>query len=149
MTAPQPRALGALLKDGNSELHTLATAARTRLALREHVRRCLPPEFAPHVSAAELDASVLTVCMDNAAGATLLRYQLDDLRTRLAADGLRCHRIRVLVLPDAPTATAAPRAARQFEDSIRERLASTAASLEDGALRRAIQKLAHHRREPR
>lgn len=145
----RPRALGTLLSDGSNRLVSLATESKSRVALRERVRGCLPAAFAPQCSHAELEAGVLIVSVDNAAAATLLRYQLAELQTRLAKQGLPCDRIRVQVLPAVRLAAAPARTARVFEESVRQRLASTAASLEDGALRRSLQKLARHRGKPR
>lgn len=148
MTA-RPRALGTLLANHGTRLSALAAEASTRLALRERVRRCLPAAFAPQCSYAELEAGVLVVSLDSAAGATLLRYQLGELQARLAADGMTCNHLRVQVLPVTPPPKLTPPAARAFDESVRQRLEITAASLEDGALRRSIRNLAHHRRESR
>lgn len=148
MTA-QPRALATLLANHGTRLSALATEASTRLALRERVRRCLPAAFAPQCAHAELEAGVLVVSLDSAAGATLLRYQLGELQAKLAADGLSCRHIRVQILPVTPPPELTPPTARIFEESVRQRLEITAASLEDGALRRSIRNLARHRRESR
>lgn len=146
---PKPRVLGAMLSGGNARLTSLTAESRVRFSLRDHVRRCLPTAFAPRCSGAELEAGTLTVYMDSAANATVLRYQQRELQSRLAADGLTCDRIRVQVLPKVLPPAAAPRTAREFAESARRRLETTAASLEDGALRRSIQKLARGRDEPR
>lgn len=146
---PKPRALGSLLSGGNARLASLAAESRVRFGLRDHVRRCLPAAFAPRCSGAELETGVLTVYMDSAAGATLLRYQQRELQSRLAADGLTCDRIRVQVLPNVLPPAAPLRAVREFAESARQRLETTAAALEDGALRRSIQKLARGRGGPR
>lgn len=145
----RPRALGSWFAHGDSRIAALASESAARSALRERIRRCLPAAFAPQCSHAELEAGTLIVFMQSAAGATLLRYQLGELQTRLAAGGFTCSQIRVQVLPSVPQAAAAAPAVRVFEESVRQRLETTAASLEDGVLRRSIRNLARHRREPR
>lgn len=131
-----------LRSEAGGNLAALAAEARRRLQLRDQLRRILPPEFAPHCLGAESLAQTLVVYVDSAAVSALLHYRQADLLAAAARAGLRCTNLRMRVLPEAAPGTAAASPTRGLATDVRRILERAADTLEDGALARALRRLA-------
>lgn len=133
------------LLNGNAGLKHLTAAARELQQLHLQVCQQLPPSLSSHCLGVERQADTLFIYMDNAASATLLRYQQDRLLSQFSARRLTCKHIKVQVLPEPVSPPAPQSLSRSLPETVRSMLESTAAGLEDGRLRRSLQNLARGR----
>ncbi|MDE1984414.1 MAG: DUF721 domain-containing protein [Gammaproteobacteria bacterium] len=133
------------LLNGNAELRQLTASARHIQQLHAAVCRQLPASLSSHCVAAEQQADTLVIYMDNAANATLLRYQQQQLVAQLASLLPTCKHVQLRVLPQSVPAPQPQPATRTLSGAVRAMLENTAAALEDGALRRSLQNLARGR----
>lgn len=141
---PKSHSLKALL-NGNAELRQLTASARQLQQLHAAVCQQLPASVSSHCVAVERQADTLVIYMDNAANATLLRYQQQQLVAQLANLLPSCKQVQLRVLPQSAPAAQPRPVVRTLSDVVRAMLENTAAMLEDGALRRSLQNLARGR----
>lgn len=141
---PKSQSLKALLH-GNAELRQLTANVRQIRQMHAAVCRQLPASLSSHCVAAEQQGDTLIIYMDNAAHATLLRYQQQQLVLRLASLLPTCKHVQLRVLPQSAPAAQPRPASRTLSGAVRAMLENTAAALEDGALRRSLQNLARGR----
>lgn len=144
---PKSQSLKALLS-GNAELRQLTATARELQQLHATLCRLLPDSLRNHCLGVEQRTDTLIIYMDNAANATLIRYQQRQLLSQLAGSRLSCNHLQVRILPPPVPPPALKRVARTLPEPVRAMLQSTAAGLEDGPLSHALRNLAH-RRSPR
>ncbi|MDE2069981.1 MAG: DUF721 domain-containing protein [Gammaproteobacteria bacterium] len=144
---PKSQSLKALLS-GNAELRQLTATARELQQLHATVCRLLPESLRGHCLGVEQQADTLIIYMDNAANATLIRYQQRQLLSQLANLRRSCKHLKVRILPPAVPPPAPKRVSRTLPDPVRAMLQSTATGLEDGPLSRSLRNLAR-RRSPR
>ncbi|HKT31689.1 MAG TPA: DciA family protein [Gammaproteobacteria bacterium] len=144
---PKSQSLKALL-GGNAELRQLTATARELQQLHAAVCRLLPAALRGHCLGVEQQADTLILYMDNAANATLIRYQQRQLLSQLASLRLACKQLKARISPPAVPPPVPKRVSRTLPEPVRTMLQSTAAGLEDGPLSRALRNLAR-RRSPR
>lgn len=141
---PKSHSLKALL-NGNAELRQLTASARHIQQLHAAVCRQLPASLSSHCVAAEQQADTLIIYMDNAANATLLRYQQQQLVLQFTSLLPTCKHVQLRVLPQSAPAAQPRPVARTLSGAVRAMLENTAAAIENGALRRSLQNLARGR----
>ena len=96
----QLSSLKTLLAGGEGRLADIAREAARRTGLTRRITPHLPADLQPHVQHISVSAAgQATVTVDNAAWATRLRYEQQQLLDALAAEGLRATRIAIKVLP--------------------------------------------------
>jgi hypothetical protein len=148
MPVPKLNSLSDLMS--GTPLSRLEAEARRLSALREAVRRRLPPELAPWCLGAELHKDNLLIYMASSAAATSLRYRQQALLTAIGTDlGRSFNRLEVKVMPDPPLPPAPRPTPRILSEAVRRLLEQTAESVTDESLARSLQHLARHRRRPR
>ncbi|MGA9854418.1 MAG: DciA family protein [Gammaproteobacteria bacterium] len=145
MAASNLHSLNSWLTGNNSQIKRLTVEAQQLIHLRDTVRRQLPPALAPHCIGAQHEAGVLVIYMDSAATATPVRYQQQDLLSKLAAAGLNCQSLKVQVLPDPPTLPAPKAPPYTLSNTVRRILETTASQLAEGSLKNSLQHLARNR----
>lgn len=141
---PKSQSLKALLS-GDAGLRQLTATARELQQLHATVCRLLPDFLRSHCLGVEQQADTLVIYMDNAANATLIRYQQRQLLSQLASRRLSCQHLKVRILPPAVAPPTPTRVSRSLPESVRAMLQSTAAGLEDGPLSRSLHNLARRR----
>lgn len=124
----------------------LLAHARHLEAVREAIARQLPGDLAEGWQLARCGADALVLTTDSAARATRLRYSRKRLLDAMEqALGMRAQHLTVKILPPAPLRQDPPRRA-QLSPAAAEVLRQTAQTMEDGALRRALVRLAQRAR---
>lgn len=131
------------LVTGSGGLNGMLEHARALGQLREQLARQLPADLNEGWQLARLDRELMVVTVDSPARATRLRYgQAALLHAALAATGTRPRTLKVKVAPAVRKPRPGER--RELSAEVGELLSSTAASVEDPRLRRALLKLARH-----
>lgn len=135
------------LLNGNAGLKHLTAAASQMQQLHVQVCRQLPASLSNHCLGVQQQGDTLIIYMDNAASATLLRYQQRGLLSQPAILRLACKRIKVRVLPQPVLPPTPKSVSHAFPEAVRSMLERAAAGLEDGPLSRALRNLARGRNQ--
>ena len=133
----------------NNQLNVLAKRARQLEQLDTAFQASLPAEFVAHCRLVNISDNALIVHTDNAAYASLLRFQASTLCQALSAqlpqtiDKLDV-KVRPLFTPTEPVKLAE----RILDDNAANTLQQTADFLEQGDLKTALEKLAKRSQKP-
>lgn len=126
----------------------LAARARELLALQVRLDRVLPAALAGHVRVMQFAQGTLSLACESGAVAARLRHQHDALRDSLGKTGLAVERLRVTVNPALVPRYVHPVEKAGLSDTALADLAGLNASIEDGPLKQALDRLLrHHRRD--
>ena len=127
--------------------HGLAVHARDLLAAQTALDRALPAALARHVRVMQLENGVLSLACDSGAVASRLRQQTERLLADLARQGFAAQSVRVSVNPELMARYAPPVEKAGLPATALEGLARLDASLEDGPLKEALDRLLRHHRK--
>lgn len=125
----------------------LAVHARDLLAAQTALERALPAALSRHVRVMQLEQGVLSLACDSGAVASRLRQQTGQLQADLARHGLAVAAVRVSVNPELMARYAPPVEKTGLPPSALEDLARLDASIEDGPLKEALDRLLRHHRK--
>lgn len=126
----------------------VAAHARDLLALQARLDRELPAALAGHVRVMQLDQKTLSLACESGAVAGRLRREHDVLLERLRMAGLAVEVLRVTVDPGLVPRYVHPVEKPGVPVSALDGLAALNASIEDGPLKQALDRLLrHHRRD--
>ncbi|MFN3751266.1 MAG: DciA family protein [Thiobacillus sp.] len=125
----------------------LAEHARDLLAAQTALDRVLPAALCGRVRVMQLDAGTLALACDSGAVASRLRQQTGQLQADLARQGLAVATVRVGVNPDLLARYTPPVEKAGLPPTALAGLARLDASLEDGPLKEALDRLLRHHRK--
>lgn len=126
----------------------LADHARELLAAQTALERALPAGLSRHVRVTQLESGVLSLACASGALASRLRNQSERLLTDLARHGLPVQSVRVGVNPALHAHYAPPVEKTGLPPAALDGLAQLDASLEEGPLKDALNRLLRHHRAP-
>lgn len=122
----------------------LAARARVLLASQSQLDRALPAALAGHVRVMQLDNGVLSLACDSGAVAARLRHQHAALLEKLARTGLAASSLRITVNPELLPRYVHPVEKTGLPDTALTGLAGLSATIEDGPLKEALNRLLRH-----
>lgn len=143
-----PLKITEILSADTGHLVQLYSHTRELSALEKKLCSYLPASLRDHVRVANYDEKSLSLCTDNAAWATRLRFKIPDIlniaRNKCMLDSIQTVRISV-----APTEkeTSNRRQAPRLTSETAQLLRSTAESLSDPDLRQALLQLSQHSKD--
>lgn len=140
----KPHSLKALLNN-SAELKHLTVTAGQMQQLHAQVCRQLPASLSAHCLGVQQHASALIIYMDNAASATLLHFQKNQLMSKLTTMMPSYKHLKVRVLTQPISAPVPQPVTRTLSQQVRAMLESTAAGLDEGRLSRSLRNLARSR----
>lgn len=138
----QPEQLNSVYKK-NAALNNLMQRAKLLEKLNLEFQRHLPAQFSAHCRLANIDNGTIIVHVDNASYASLLRFQSPNLCQTLASElKLNIQSMKVKVRPIHHANPASMTNSLALPKSAASILQQTAASIDDGSLKSALEKLA-------
>ena len=141
----QPLKSASQILHGNNSLQRLLRQAETLSQLQSLVHRYLAPAAREQLQLGNYEQGVLTLVLADAAWATRLRYQQEQLVRQLAqhAEFASLQRIRLKIRPPAGVADADDGTERRYlSGTASEHIRHYADSIDDPQLRAALQRLA-------
>lgn len=139
----KPRPLQQLLRDSR-HLRDLLAQVDDHTRLLAQVHQALPPPLRAHCHAAHIEAAQLVLFTDSPAWVMRLRFSSSAILTAVRGTRPNLKGIRVRVqLP--PRALKRPTRRAQLSEQVRQHLRDTAADLEQGPLRDALERLGRSR----
>ena len=124
----------------------LAEHARALLSTQAALERALPAALAGHVRVMQHENGVLSLACDSGAIASRLRNQTDALIAQLGKNGITTISLRVSVNPELLPRYVHPTVKHGLPASALNGLANLNASIEDGPLKDALERLLRHHR---
>ena len=141
----KPERINTICQD-NSQLKQLAKRSQQLTKLDYILQQIIPAKFATHCHLANINGQTVIIHIDNAAYASLLRFQADTVCKALSEHIPQT--VNKLVVKVRPTYT--PLSSQHLPtinlpDSAATSLQQTADIMEDGALKTALEKLIQRR----
>jgi len=130
----------------NSRLNQLSQRAQQLNQLNYILQQVMPPQFSAHCHLANIHDQTLVVHTDNATYASLLRFQANTLCKALSEHlSQDVNKLEVKVKPPVSLKQTDSSSTISLPDDAADALKQTADSMEDGALKTALEKLAKRR----
>lgn len=126
----------------------LAVRARALLNTQAALERALPAAVAGHVRVMQLENGLLSLACDSGAIATRLRHQTETLIVKLSKHGIAVDALRVSVNPDLLPRYVHPTEKTGLPPNALQGLATLNATIEDGPLKDALDRLLQHHQQP-
>lgn len=127
--------------------NSLAVRARVLLGAQATLDRALSATLAGHVRVVQLENGLLTLACDSGAVASRLRTQTAALMATLGTQGMAVTEIRVSVNPELLPRYVHPIEKKGLPRSALDDLSNLNATIKDGPLKDALDRLLQHHRK--
>ena len=128
--------------NGESALAELLSRHQRESGVEQHVKQALPPMLAARIAVVDARSSELVLAASSGAAAALLRQRIPDIARSLAQEGWEFTGIRVRVQAHSAVKEAPNVTPKQIDAASAATLRRLAASLDEGELSAALERLA-------
>lgn len=129
--------------DNNNRLAALSQRSRQLSQLNHILQNILPARFSEHCQLANLTDTTVVILCDQSSYASILRFQSAQICKALSEEtGLTVQQLELKVRPFIKTCRITRHCQLQLSENSARTIEQTAAGIEDGALKTALNQLA-------